>query len=210
MLWSLLRLQVVVAVISLFETVGHLNNIFGTEWKKLFLSNFQKSSIYCKAVVLDWMILHRMSCYFVHPCSFWQTMCIFFKIAFLSCPKWCQDRGSEYTTSCHAVVLCNLASSASPSHRVPIRSFPQRWNDSSNSPSLHRCSQEEGWSNYPPTPQTHTFWQSCWRAWTKLYLLYRLAPLAPFLLSPGVNRQPWPFIQAIMVCDRSHSSLAAS
>lgn len=33
---------------------------------------------------------------------------------------------------------------------------------------------------------------------------------APFLLSPGINRHLWPFIQAIIVCDRSHSSLAVS
>lgn len=67
-----------------------------------------------------------------------------------------------------------------------------------------------GGSNYGPPSNTHTLWQSCRRAWTKLSLLYRRAPPAPFLLSPGVNRQPWPFIQAIMVCDRSHSSLALS
>lgn len=57
---------------------------------------------------------------------------------------------------------------------------------------------------------THTHTQTCRRAWTKLSLLHRQGPLAPFLLSPGVNRQPWPFIQAIMVCDRRHSSLAVS
>ena len=123
--------------------------------------------------------------------------------------EWSRDRGSEYTTGCHAVLLCNLASSASPPHRAPIRSFPHRWNDSSNPPSL-LWGGGGSWSNYTPPPPKHTHWHRCRRAWTKLSLLYRLAPPASFLLSPAVNRQPWPFIQAIMACDRSHSSLAVS
>lgn len=53
---------------------------------------------------------------------------------------------------CHIVLLCNLASSVSPPHGAPIHSFPLRWNDSSNSPSLHRG----GGSNYVPPLLQHT------------------------------------------------------
>lgn len=79
---------------------------------------------------------------------------ISFKIGFFSVSEWCQDRGSEYTTGCHAALLCNLASSASPPHGAPIRSSPRRWNDSSNSTTLQAGLQGRrgsgGGGNYGP------------------------------------------------------------
>ncbi len=85
-----------------------------------------KGSIHCMYVALVCMIVQDIMLLCHPPCSFWQKMCMFFEIAFFSGSEWCRDRGSQRTTGCHTKLLCNLASSASPSHRVPIRSFPPK------------------------------------------------------------------------------------